>query len=105
MKKYILLRKRLCVSLLIWAGNVLFWTIVAIFVMKNNLLPDWFWILFLLTYAIQAVPYWIYLNKNFGDKWWGNIVLVLSMPFMVIIGFLFFNIIIRTFVALQQPKD
>ena len=105
MKNNILLRKRLFFSLLIWAGNVLFWSIVASFVMKNNILPDWFWFLFLLTYAIQAVPYWIYLNKNFRDKRWGNIVLVMSMPLWVLIGFFFFFSIIRTFVALQQQKD
>lgn len=101
MKKNVFLRKRANISMLIWLGNVLFWTVITSFVMKERPLPGWFWILFLFAYAIQAVPYWLFLNRNFGDQRRGSIALIMSMPFLILMGFWVCLVIVDMFAASQ----
>jgi len=88
-EKNFLLRKRLHLSLLIWFGNVLLWVVISIIkgisINEARSPSVMFWILFLSVYTIQALPYWLFLNRNFVDKRVSNIVLMVSMPFMILV--------------------
>lgn len=98
--KNIYLNKRTGINLTIWFGNVLLWGTVASFAF-TEILPGWFWILFLLCYAVQSVPYLLFLKKYFKDRHNSNIVLVLTMPFIIFFGIWLYIGILGLLVASQ----
>ncbi|MHB0866816.1 MAG: hypothetical protein ACYC6B_00060 [Thermoleophilia bacterium] len=101
MEKNIFMRERLYISLSIWLGNVVIWTVLTLFVIEDSLGAGWFWLMFFSAYAIQAIPYWLFLNKNFSDRGRGNLTLVVSMQFLILLGFWILMIVLSLLQASQ----
>lgn len=91
----VLMTKRVYVSAITWLVNVLFWGFfLSVFEGDKLISPGTFILLMFGAYAIQAFPYWWLLNKYFGDNKKFNIFIMVSMPFLILLGILSIMVII-----------
>ncbi|RJQ46400.1 MAG: hypothetical protein C4534_02950 [Gaiellales bacterium] len=95
------LRKRFFISLMIWLGNVLIWSLVVTIITRDTFTPGLLLAAIVFTYAFQAIPYWLLLNKHiYCDRYNNALHIVIMLP-LIIMGVWIF-IIVMGFLAATQ---
>jgi hypothetical protein len=91
------LRKRIYISVALWLGNVLLWIVAAsikgVSINEARTISGWFWLSFFAVSALQAIPVWMFLNRRFPERRFGNAALVISLPLLILAGLWIFFLV------------
>jgi len=90
MNSNFLRQNRFYPSLLIWLVNVGLWVVISIIkgvdINEARKISAVFWIMFFSLYVFQAIPFFIFLKRNFENKLISNFILVVFMPILILLS-------------------